>query len=372
VNLAEIKEGRARILVPDVPRLKGPGRKHAGFYNPLMAFNRDVSVRVLSLLARQGKVKRPLDGMAGTGVRGLRWALEADGIEVGMNEPAKVGADLVRRNVELNQAPASVYASGIASATMEHRADLVDIDPFGSPVPYFFPVVQNIRRGFVSVTATDTAALAGTVSRVAARRYMTTVSRTSVTHEVGLRALVGALVRDAARLDRELVPFLSYHADHYYRAYLALRRSAAGADRALGMVRKETWEGRELGPLWTGRLCDPEFLDLLARTPPAELEPQRARRAGNLFALLKEESSVQVDGRPVFGFLRVDNLARQTGTQPLSPAALVSALRESGFAASRTHFDPGGVKTDATGPEVAGIVARTGRLRRSGAGSRDS
>lgn len=393
MELKEIVEGRARILVPDVPRLKGPGKKHSGFYNPLMAFNRDVSVLVLAALAKSGEVRRPLDGMAGTGIRGVRWALEVPGVEVGINEPSRLGAELVKRNVELNSAKACVYATGVASATMEHRADYADIDPFGSPVPYYFPVIQNIRKGFVSVTATDTAALAGSVRRTARRRYHVDLVRTPITHEVGLRALMGALVRDAARVDREITPLLCYFADHYYRAYFRVRRNSEGADRALSQVREVVWQGRvrisrlageakrtltagdspieyhadsgedaPFGPLWCGPLTDrPVVQAVMERLKDPEACPTRERAARVLATLAAEE---EVGG---IGFHRVDYLAQRTRTEPMSPEALVKALRASGAKASRTHFDPGGVRTDAGLEEVLEVVRSkaTGSARKA-------
>jgi len=363
VDLVEVSEGRARILVPDVPRLKGPGRKHSGFYNPLMAINRDVSVIVLAALAKRSEVRRPLDGMAGTGIRGVRWALEVPGVEVGINEPSRVGAELVRKNVELNGAKASVYATGVASAAMEHKADFVDIDPFGSPVPFFFPVVQNIRKGYVSVTATDTAALTGTIPRVTARRYHAIVARSSITHEIGLRTLIGALIRDAARVDRELIPVLSYYADHYYRCYFRVRRNAIGADKALAMVSKIEWEGRRVGPMWAGSFCERELMESLRyeNWPDSlRIESPPQDRLHRLLGTLAEESIVELDGLPVVGFHRVDNLAQETRTEPMSPTALIDALESQGHTASRTHFDPGGVRTNASQEDVLSIVRSKG------------
>jgi tRNA (guanine26-N2/guanine27-N2)-dimethyltransferase len=351
VKLAEVTEGKARILVPDVPRLKGPGRKHAGFYNPLMAFNRDVSVLVLAALAKRAEVKRPLDGMAGTGIRGVRWALEVPGVEVGINEPSRAGNELAKRNVGRNGAEATVYGVGVATATMEHKADLVDIDPFGSPVPFFFPTVQNIRRGYVSVTATDAAALAGALPHVAKRRYQADLARTSIVHEAALRTLVGSLVRDAARTDRAAVPVLAYHADHYYRVYLRMRKNAEACRLALRSVEEVEWDGIRIGPLWSGELADAGLLRELADSARSAGWCATRDRMVRMLGLLDDEYRI-----PSLGFHRVDNLARTSGTEPMSPDALVRILRETGFRAARTHFDPGGVRTDATREEVLVIV----------------
>jgi tRNA (guanine26-N2/guanine27-N2)-dimethyltransferase len=211
----------------------------------------------------------------------------------------------------------------------------------------------------VSVTATDTAALTGTIPRVTARRYHAAVSRSSITHEVGLRTLIGALVRDAARVDRELVPLLCHYADHYYRCYFRVRRNAIGADKALAMISKIEWEGRQIGPMWAGNICEKEMMGSLRyeNWPDSlRLESPPQDRLHRLLGTLADETTVELDGLPVVGFYRVDNLAQETRTEPMSPDALVELLSSAGRTASRTHFDPGGVRTDATKEELLAVV----------------
>src|SRR5207244_11882444 len=96
-----VSEGAATLLVPDVPRRKGPGT--AGpwpFYNPTMAVNRDLSAIVLS------KWPRPLgsllDGLAATGAWGIRMALELGVRHLAFNDRSREATRLIRENLRRN------------------------------------------------------------------------------------------------------------------------------------------------------------------------------------------------------------------------------------------------------------------------------
>ena len=83
----EVREGRARILVPTLDESCGEPEQRLRsmapvFYNPVMKTNRDTAVLVLR--AHQRDLGRGVDAcepMAGSGVRGIRLALEVDDVE---------------------------------------------------------------------------------------------------------------------------------------------------------------------------------------------------------------------------------------------------------------------------------------------------
>jgi N2,N2-dimethylguanosine tRNA methyltransferase len=77
MRLAVIREGRALLYIPDTRRAV---TEHGGlepawlevFYNPVMAFNRDLSVLMAeAFLSSTGLSAFFVDALAGTGVRGL-------------------------------------------------------------------------------------------------------------------------------------------------------------------------------------------------------------------------------------------------------------------------------------------------------------
>ncbi|MCK5562288.1 MAG: tRNA (guanine(10)-N(2))-dimethyltransferase, partial [Thermoplasmata archaeon] len=107
LQLHQITEGNTTLIVPKVENIKGPATsKVPVFYNPVMEFNRDVSVLAMSNIikhAKKGTIFRILDGLASTGIRGVRFANEVEGIgEVVINDRNPIAFDLISKNIKLN------------------------------------------------------------------------------------------------------------------------------------------------------------------------------------------------------------------------------------------------------------------------------
>ncbi|MFA5862642.1 MAG: hypothetical protein WDA16_13200, partial [Candidatus Thermoplasmatota archaeon] len=197
----EVVEGKARLLLPPGPRdERGPGRKpRVGrtaaqdplpvlpspqvFYNPAMALNRDVSSLTLAARAQEGWTV--LDGLAASGVRGLRYALEAGvRIQLESNDWNPVATKLIERNAERNGVDAHVTTRNLAALLHESVWNMVDIDPFGSPAPFLDGATRAVRdRGMLGLTATDATALAGVYPNVCRRRYLATPLHGELGHE---------------------------------------------------------------------------------------------------------------------------------------------------------------------------------------------
>ncbi|MEM2463971.1 MAG: tRNA (guanine(10)-N(2))-dimethyltransferase, partial [Candidatus Bathyarchaeia archaeon] len=81
-----VTEGQVRVLVPKLSAFVEKPSEYAPskapvFYNPVMELNRDIAV--LALQAYQQTVKREItvcEPLTGCGVRGIRFALEVEGI----------------------------------------------------------------------------------------------------------------------------------------------------------------------------------------------------------------------------------------------------------------------------------------------------
>ena len=81
-NLQIITEGKTKILVYKNKKYeKGPGfRGDEPFYNPSMEMNRDLSIAINQWLIDHNKNKlKILDGLASSGIRGVRFANELKG-----------------------------------------------------------------------------------------------------------------------------------------------------------------------------------------------------------------------------------------------------------------------------------------------------
>lgn len=354
-GLATIREGTTDLLVPAEFCRSGPGTKTgAAFYNRQMEFSRDISV----VLGREtfSEGDRVLDGLAATGARGVRLANECGvEVEVHLNDWNTTAVELIRRNVELNgQSNTVVHNRDLRGLLAEERFSHIDIDPFGTPVAFVDAAVQACEDGgMLAVTATDTAPLHGSYPKTCQRRYGAASMRCPFSHEVGLRILLGYIAREAAKHDTGCVPLLCYHADHYFRCYAGLRRGARRADDAVARLGYATFDegsgaratfdqaeagrGVRAGPLWTGRIIDRSAVGRLAVTDDLGTR----RRCEKALGLWADEA----DAPPLY--YTVDELATRTKRSPPRMGDLIETVTGHGFRASRTHFDPRGVKTDA-------------------------
>ncbi|MBO4763854.1 MAG: methyltransferase domain-containing protein, partial [Candidatus Methanomethylophilaceae archaeon] len=148
-----IREGATDILVPSDHSVHGPGTiKGSVFFNEQMAFNRDVSVMLLRALDRNLTVA---DAMAATGSRSVRIANEVPGTEVVATDISPEAVSFIDANIELN-ALSNCRSSNrnMHSLFAEESFDYVDLDPFGSPVPFIQSAIRGCRRkGILPVTA---------------------------------------------------------------------------------------------------------------------------------------------------------------------------------------------------------------------------
>ncbi len=368
VSLAVVSEGAVEVEVPKTSavRRRGPAARDAPvFYNQATELGRDASVALVRAVAAGGW--RALDGLAGSGIRGVRYAVEGPGgLVLTLNDADPLAAALCRRNAARNGLEdARVTERKLETLLHEERFDLVDIDPFGSPARFLAGAVRAVRRGGVlALTATDTPALCGSEPRPCARRYHARPWRGDAMHEVALRILLGAVVREAARTDLAAQPLLSMAEDHYVRVFLRVTKGARRADEALAQM-GYAWAGEDrgvrtgphpppkgpwAGPLWLGAMHD---RDTVGRLSPTEVMGTRVR-LGRLVGLWLEEADLP----PLL--VDVNRLSGELGVPSPSLADLVGALRERGFRAGRAHTNPQGVKTDAPMADLEDAMRKLG------------
>lgn len=353
-DLLEVLEGRARILVPKSYTLKGPGSARGGpFYNREMGFSRDVSILLLEALGSD--VRRVLDGLSSTGVLGIRFALEAGGgFEITLNDRRRDAQRLIRKNIRLNGVRgATVSGEDLNVLLNQGHFDYVDVDPFGSPIPFLDGALRALRpKGYLAVTATDTAALSGAYPRTCLRRYGAMPARVTFRHEVGVRILVGAVVRSAAKYDLAAKPLLAFWRGHYYRSFFAIDSGARRADSVLeGIGYVDYLDGArtvgtrgDIGPLWTGSLYSGELLERV------KVKDYMLGTVSRYHEVWSEEA----EAPPLF--YTTDEVASRLHVSPPSVDAAMEALVEAGFVAHRTTFHPKGIKTTATWDEILRLL----------------
>ena len=355
-KLKVVKEGITSFFIPDESKTsrKGPGKKIAGFYNPSMEMNRDISILMMQWLVdntiTSNKIK-VLDGLAASGARGVRAANEIDkeDIDITINDWDKNAFLLINKNIEYNKLKnAEARNENVNCIFCKERFHYIDIDPFGTPVPFIDGAVRSIYNGGVlAITATDTAALCGIYERTCIRRYNAIPIRFWAMHEMGLRILIGHVCRIAARHNRGLKVLVSHSTDHYMRTYLQVFSGVKKSNNSLKFVKEiETKtlgineDKKRIGPLWIGDLHDINTVEYMINILNKKTLGTR-REILRLLEKIKEEIKM-----PPF-FYTLDYISSQLKISPPKLINIIEKLKSKGYRASLTHFGPTAFKTDA-------------------------
>ncbi len=376
-NEVIVEEGLAKIIIPNPEKYKRPDGVlepawFPVFYNPLMKLNRDLTILVVRESFKSGFF---IEALGGTGVRGVRLAVEA-GLDGIINDVDPLAYRYIRRNIRLNKLEDKVYPYMHEANSLLNNftftgivVDYLDIDPYGSPIPYIDSAVKPLgKKSLLGVTATDTGPLTCSHPAKMLRRYGVRCVDTDFSKELGLRVLIYNLVFRAAGQDVALKPIMSYNYKYYYRVFFASERRARSAFRILDECRGYIWfcsdnydrkiirepvlieknckHQHVIGPLWICRLGDKEFIDRISRvTDPLYSE------ATSLARKLIDE--IDID-QPYFRYDKLFGYHKKN-MPPID--VFIKKLKELGYKATRTHFDPRGVKTNASILEIHKIIS---------------
>jgi tRNA (guanine26-N2/guanine27-N2)-dimethyltransferase len=386
-----VTEGRVKVLVPRLKAFVTSPSEYAPskapvFYNPIMELNRDLAV--LALQAYQRTMKREIsvcEPLSGCGIRGIRCAMEVEGVQKVLIGDINVRASkLADYNVRMNGLGERVTVRNEdANYLLAHcaaprkRFDVIDIDPFGSPVPYLDSAIRALRNnGLLALTATDMAPLCGVHPKACIRKYGGKPLRTEYCHELAVRLLAGCLATTAAKYDTGVNMVFSYSANHYIRIYATIKYGAKKADESIKRMgyilhcfncfHRETAEdpfllehsrkcsecGSKLsiaGPLWLGKIFDKEFCEIIEK-----MANKRNFRLGGriekILTLIKNEADALIT------YYVIDKLCDRLNLPAPSIIKVVEALRNVGFQACATHFNSKGIRTEASAVKMKELL----------------
>jgi tRNA (guanine26-N2/guanine27-N2)-dimethyltransferase len=376
-----ITEGKAHVLVPKLSAFKKQPSDYAPskapvFYNPVMELNRDLAV--LAYRAYWHKVNRDIkvcEPLTSTGIRAVRLAAEIPGIEQVVASDINTRAfQLAEHNVHVNGLEARVEvkhrdANCLLSCygAPRKRFDVVDVDPFGSPVPYLDSAVRALRNhGVLAATATDLAPLCGVHAKACVRKYGGKPLRTEYCQELAVRLLAGCVAATAAKQDIGVHMLFSHSTDHYIRVYADIGYGAKKADASLkqmgyvlhcfNCLHRETTQrpfnpriekcpecGSKMdwaGPLWLGKIFDKRFCETMAEEN-RHMALRNSVKIANLLSLALEEADAPAT------YYVLDKISNKLTLPVPSVAAMQGILRDKGFQVFSTHFNSCGVRTDA-------------------------
>ncbi|XP_035311399.1 tRNA (guanine(26)-N(2))-dimethyltransferase isoform X1 [Cricetulus griseus] len=442
---ATVTEGAAKIVFPNANEV---------FYNPVQEFNRDLTCAVITEFARihlgtkgiQIKVPREkdlqkvsenlseqeeekaeqketenlapreqtrtaavgeiceeglrvLEGLAASGLRSIRFALEVPGLQcVVANDASARAVELIDRNVQLNGV-AHLVQPNQADARMlmyqhqkaSERFDVIDLDPYGSPAPFLDAAVQAVNDGgLLCVTCTDMAVLAGNNGETCYSKYGAMALKSRACHEMALRIVLHSLDLHANCYQRFVVPLLSISADFYVRVFVriftgqAKVKSSASKQalvfqcvgcgafylQRLGKASRDPGGRTKFsaacgppvtpecehcgqrhqlgGPIWADPIHDLDFVGRVLEavtTNPGRFHT--SKRIQGVLSVVTESTLTSQELPDVPLYYTLDQLSSTIHCNTPSLLQLRSALLHAGFRVSLSHACKNAVKTDA-------------------------
>ncbi len=357
-----ITEGTTSVEVPVPDETSSfPPSSTAVFYNPAMRMNRDIAVAAIACFSKTSPEYTYLDALSASGIRGLRIAKEV-GLNTTMSDWDDTSFELIKKNIAMNNLSNCTAVKRNANVVMlDGSFDIIDLDPFGSPAPFLDAACRGTKR-LLCITATDTAPLCGAHKKAGIRNYAAVPLKTEYYPEMGVRILMGAVARELAKHDKAMTPLLSYASAHYVRIFASVKKGINDADKCLenlgfishcfGCGAREWKYGLAVhmkeecpvcghttalaGPLWLGRLHDSDFCSEVIR----EAKKRDFKQVEKLMAACRDELEIPMH-------YDYHKICKSLGITAMPTDELISALKERGFKASRTHFSGISFKTDA-------------------------
>ncbi len=329
------------------------------FYNPKMEIHRD-------LLVTFAKVVKPssyCDGHSASGVKAIRVCKEANVKNVTAIDLSIKACENIRKNALKNDCDLTILPGDLRKYLLDYNYDLIELDPFGSPAPYIPFVAQSFtwrKSGYLTVTATDTAVLGGAEPNACLRTYRGLPMHRDIVHDIGLRILLKFIQEEFAQYNLAIKPLLSLSHRHYMKLFLKVFRSATETTRNLKSInhfgickrcgyRTYLKVGEEgvcphcnasldiRGPLWTKPIHDPEIVEGMLHNLDKSY-PNYDEEVKLLNLVLAEAKTPGY----VYDIHKLYRASKIPKTDDL-----IEYLWSQGYSASRTHYSPHIIKTDA-------------------------
>ena len=338
------------------------------FYNPQSKFVRDLGVLAAAVYKQDYGCLRVLDTLAASGVRSLRYYLESKADYIWVNEGNYQLEATLQKNIS-----AAVASSDFKITYQDaHRVffqcyqerdyfDLVDIDCFGSAVPYLNTMLWATKiNGLMYLTCTDGRTLTGHPPESTVKAYNAIARSHPAIQEQALRILIGAVQQQAASKGLGIEPVFSLFTGQTYRVMLRLvfkpRLNANNygfLSYCRGCGNYQTFSWRKLnkvscscnnsaitvsGAMWLGNLHDLQQLTKLKTLA----QQWNWKKIVQLLDLMQGE----VGFPPYFYTLR--EIGHRGQLDLPTKQNLIQALKDEGYKAEATHIEPEAIKTNAS------------------------
>ncbi|GAA5902388.1 tRNA (guanine26-N2)-dimethyltransferase [Sporobolomyces salmoneus] len=307
--------------------------------------------------------------------------------------------EAVEGKVRVNEGDACVYM--YQHRGEEQRFDCVDLDPYGSAVPFLDAAMNSIADGgLMCVTCTDMGVLAGhNYPEKAFTHYGGVCVNAEYSHEVALRLVLNALATTAARYGRYIEPQLSLSIDFYVRLFIRVKTGpkevkalpsktsllyychscqtphfqpfgrvsekksektghinysyhvASGPPPGVGEKCGECGGKFHIGgPMWGAPIHNKEFVkEMLDHVEENSKDFKTSERIKGMLTVAYNECEAPLYFSPARMASYFNSLCPPLHT-------MASALLNANYTASRSHAQPGSIKTDAPRVFVHDII----------------
>jgi len=343
------------------------------FYNSKMHFCRSFfSIAVGSI----NKKMNFTDGFCASGIRGIRYIKENDNISKSYFIDANPDAvNICKKNLISNKIKAQVIECDFNKAIRELDSDLIEIDPFGTPVPYLYDSIRSLwskKEAYLSITATDVAVLCGPHKDACIKNYHSKSLNNEFTHENGIRILLKRICQTLLEFNFGMDPLISLSDQHYLKVFLRIVKGDASAKQSsknIGFISfcnkcSNRSFGTEMqnicefcnskmtyaGPLWIGNIHNKKTIGQM-KSINKKRGYHHNEKITKILHLMNEELTLPPY---YFDLHQFSRLKKKEFIPKIDDA--IKNLKENGFCAKRTHFSPNSIKTDAKIKEIGDSI----------------
>ena len=289
---------------------------------------------------------------------------------VAINDISELANEYEKHNIELNNLDdIEVYQHDASMFLRMKRGefDVIDIDPFGTPSPFLDSAGYCSRRNsLLCVTATDTSALCGTYKEPCIRKYNAKPYKSEYCHENGIRILAGFVALTLAKYSKCIDIKMSHSTEHYMRLYIKIEKGSKKSDETLknigyishcrNCLHRQTKKGLasaieencpvcgeklvHAGPLWLGNIQDKEFIQKM-------IDESENKKINTKKQALKLLNSCLHEADAPATFFDIHSICKSLKISAPKLDLIFDELKNKGFIAIKTHYNPLGIKTDA-------------------------
>lgn len=379
-KIKSIEEGLTKIEFPEFDKISSDAPV---FYNPHMELNRDLSILAIQVYQKQQERDIDIcDLFGGSGIRGIRYKNEIDGIgNVYINDISDTANHYERHNIELNNLKnieVHQHDASMFLRMMRGKFDVIDIDPFGTPSPFLDSAGYCAgRNSLLCVTATDTSALCGTYKEPCIRKYNAKPYKSEYCHETGIRILAGFVALTLSKYAKCIEVKMSHSTEHYMRLYIYVQKGSKRTDESLknigyishckNCLHRQTSMGLassieevcpvcgekliQAGPLWLGDIQDGEFIEKMIE----EIDHKKINTEKQALKLL---NSCLNEANAPATFYDVHKICKSLKISAPKLDLIFDEIKKEGFKAIKTHYNPLGLKSDANIKDIEKVILR--------------